>query len=275
MTHPLLHETIWYDQCKHLDAERTLQEQLVTKQADGSEKQYMKSSLSKQAPQISLVDEIAQVRQHIKNSLMSGDAGSVKGCSTQDVSEMVSQLQHLEIENTNIKNIIANLTNLVSNLDARVNALENKNTLAATTETNKLQPPKPVAKNDDDDIDLFGSDEEEDQEANKLREKRLEEYQQKKSKKPAVIAKSSVVLDIKPWDDETDLKLMEKQVRKIETDGLLWGAARLVPLAYGIHKLQISCVVEDEKVSIDWLQEKIEELEEVVQSVDIASFNKI
>lgn len=69
---------------------------------------------------------------------------------------------------------------------------------------------------------------------------------------------------MKPWDDETDMVAMEKVVREIGTDGLLWGAAKLVPLAYGIHKLQISCVVEDDKVSIDWLTEEIEKLEDFV-----------
>jgi len=44
-------------------------------------------------------------------------------------------------------------------------------------------------------------------------------------------------------------------------------AAKLVPLAYGIHKLQISCVVEDEKVSIDWLQETLQEIEEYVRNM--------
>lgn len=82
-----------------------------------------------------------------------------------------------------------------------------------------------------------------------------------------MIAKSSIILDVKPWDDETNMKAMEELVRKIETDGLLWGAAKLVPLAFGIHKLQITCVVEDEKVSIDWLQEQIESLEDLVSSV--------
>lgn len=57
---------------------------------------------------------------------------------------------------------------------------------------------------------------------------------------------------------------LEKAVRVISTDGLLWGAAKLVPLAYGIHKLQISCVVEDDKVSVDWLTEEIEKLEDFV-----------
>lgn len=58
-------------------------------------------------------------------------------------------------------------------------------------------------------------------------------------------------------------------------DGLLWGAAKLVPVGYGINKLQIMCVIEDEKVSTDLLSEQIEAFEDVVQSVDIAAFNKI
>ena len=62
---------------------------------------------------------------------------------------------------------------------------------------------------------------------------------------------SSVVLfvDVKPWDDETDMKEMENQVRTIEMDGLLWGQALLKPIGYGIHKLTINCVVVDDKVS--------------------------
>ncbi|XP_015378953.1 PREDICTED: probable elongation factor 1-beta [Diuraphis noxia] len=92
---------------------------------------------------------------------------------------------------------------------------------------------------------------------------------------PTLIAKSNIILDVKPWDDETDMKELEKAVRQVTTDGLLWGASKLVPLAYGIHKLQISCVVEDEKVSIDWLQETLQEIEDYIQSVDIAAFNKI
>ncbi|XP_034834557.1 elongation factor 1-beta' [Maniola hyperantus] len=129
---------------------------------------------------------------------------------------------------------------------------------------------------DDDDVDLFGSgDEEEDAEAARIREERLQAYADKKSKKPALIAKSSIILDVKPWDDETDMAEMEKQVRTIEMDGLLWGASKLVPVGYGINKLQIMCVIEDDKVSVDLLTEKIQEFEDFVQSVDIAAFNKI
>lgn len=135
------------------------------------------------------------------------------------------------------------------------------------------QPAKPAA--DDDDVDLFGSDEEEDAEAARVREERLKAYAEKKSKKAAVIAKSSIVLDVKPWDDETDMKQMEEKVRTITMDGLVWGASKLVPVGYGINKLQIMCVVEDEKVSVDDLVEEIQNFEDYVQSVDIAAFNKI
>ncbi|KAH8355225.1 hypothetical protein KR093_009165 [Drosophila rubida] len=139
--------------------------------------------------------------------------------------------------------------------------------------TTVAAPAKPA--DDDDDVDLFGSDDEEDEEAERLKAERVAAYAAKKSKKPALIAKSSVLLDVKPWDDETDMKEMENNVRTIEMDGLLWGASKLVPVGYGINKLQIMCVIEDDKVSIDLLQEKIEEFEDFVQSVDIAAFNKI
>merc|ERR1711868_57347 len=129
---------------------------------------------------------------------------------------------------------------------------------------------------DDDDVDLFGSDEEEDDEEKKrITEERLKAYHEKKSKKPALIAKTSVLLDVKPWDDETDMDAMLKSVKSIEMDGLLWGASKLVPVGYGIKKLQVMCVVEDAKVSIDELQEKISEFEDFVQSVDVAAMNKI
>merc|ERR1712042_411832 len=128
---------------------------------------------------------------------------------------------------------------------------------------------------DDDDIDLFGSDDEVDEEAEKIKAERLAAYAAKKAKKPALIAKSSILLDVKPWDDETDLGEMEKAIRTIEKEGLLWGKAEKKPIAYGVFKLTISAVVEDDKVSVDWMEEKICEFEDFVQSVDVAAFNKI
>merc|ERR1712027_28871 len=129
---------------------------------------------------------------------------------------------------------------------------------------------------DDDDVDLFGSDDEEDDEEKKrITEERLKAYNEKKAKKPKVIAKTSVLFDVKPWDDETDMEAMKDACKSIEMDGLTWGATKLVPVGYGINKLQIMCTVEDEKVSIEELSEKMAEFEDFVQSVDVAAMNKI
>lgn len=55
--------------------------------------------------------------------------------------------------------------------------------------------------------------------------------------------KSVVTFEVKPWDDETDMAMLEQKVREIEMDGLVWGASKLVPIGYGIRKLQITLVV--------------------------------
>ena len=86
----------------------------------------------------------------------------------------------------------------------------------------------------------------------------------KEAKKGVLIAKSNILLDVKPWDDETDMAALEAEVRKIETDGLLWGASKLVAVGYGIKKLQICCVVEDDKVGTDFLEEEITAIEDFV-----------
>ncbi|KAM4602218.1 elongation factor 1-beta [Polymixia lowei] len=136
--------------------------------------------------------------------------------------------------------------------------------------------PSSAPADDDDDIDLFGSDDEEESaEAARLKEQRLAEYNAKKAKKPALIAKSSILLDVKPWDDETDMVKLEECVRSIQMEGLLWGQSKLVPVGYGIKKLQIGCVVEDDKVGTDMLEEQITAFEDYVQSMDVAAFNKI
>merc|ERR1719447_2222267 len=121
------------------------------------------------------------------------------------------------------------------------------------------QAAAPAAEESDDDVDLFGSDDEE----------------EKESKKGKVIAKSNIITDIKPWDDETDMKELEAAIRSIAMDGLLWGTGKLVEIGYGIKKLQITCVIEDDKVMMDDLEEQIIAFEDFVQSMDIVAFNKI
>lgn len=65
---------------------------------------------------------------------------------------------------------------------------------------------------------------------------------------------------------------LEAAVRGIETDGLVWGSSKLVPVGFGIKKLQINLVVEDEKISLADLEEQIQGFEDYVQSTDIVSF---
>jgi len=72
-------------------------------------------------------------------------------------------------------------------------------------------------------------------------------------------------------DDETDMKALEESVRGVHKDGLLWGASTLVAVGFGIKKLQINLVIEDDKIGLDDLQEEIQEFEDYVQSTDIVS----
>ena len=48
-----------------------------------------------------------------------------------------------------------------------------------------------------------------------------------------------------------------------------------IDIAFGIQKLQIGCVVEDDKVLTDDIFEKIEAWENDVQSVDMVSMQKL
>ncbi|XP_010419794.1 PREDICTED: elongation factor 1-beta 1 [Camelina sativa] len=126
---------------------------------------------------------------------------------------------------------------------------------------------------DDDDIDLF-ADETEDE------KKAAEERQaaKKDTKKAKESGKSSVLLEVKPWDDETDMKKLEEAVRSVQMPGLTWGASKLVPVGYGIKKLTIMMTIVDDLVSVDNLIEDhltSEPNNEYIQSVDIVAFNKI
>ncbi|CAJ0568666.1 unnamed protein product, partial [Mesorhabditis spiculigera] len=190
---------------------------------------------------------------------------------------ILDELKKLRQENGEIKNQIAALRELIQGI-AKVGisgapAAASSTSASAPKEEKKEEKKEEAA--DDDDFELFGSDDEEDEEKKKIVEERLKAYAEKKSKKPGPIAKSSVILDVKPWDDETNLDEMEAHVRSIEMDGLVWGGAKKIAIGYGISKLQIITVIEDAKVSVDDLQEKIQEFEDHVQSVDIVAFNKI
>nr|DAD37274.1 TPA_asm: hypothetical protein HUJ06_007915 [Nelumbo nucifera] len=98
-----------------------------------------------------------------------------------------------------------------------------------------------AAEDDDDDVDLFGEETEEEKKAAEERAAAMKASGKKKES-----GKSSVLLDVKPWDDETDMKKLEEAVRSVQMEGLVWGASKLVPVGYGIKKMQIMLTIVDD-----------------------------
>lgn len=123
--------------------------------------------------------------------------------------------------------------------------------------------------------DLFGDDDEADAEAAKKAAEAAKDKAKKKKKE--VIAMSLVLLEVKPLDDTTDLDELAKKIfAEITQDGLYWKTEyKKEPVAFGIFKLIIGFSLEDEKVSVDDVVERIEGFEDHVQSVEIQAFNKI
>lgn len=77
------------------------------------------------------------------------------------------------------------------------------------------------------------------------------------------------------YDTETDLKALSEKIYELNIDGLVWNREpKILDVAFGIKKLQIGMVIEDEKVLTDDLFEKIEVWEEV-QSIDVVTMQKV
>nr|XP_020446983.1 elongation factor 1-delta-like isoform X2 [Monopterus albus] len=256
-------ENIWFDKRRYDEAEKCFYEGV---NGPSIQQQQVKTALQQ-------AKGYHKKRQH-RNS--SSHAGGDQ--------ELVSRMKSLEHENQTLHKVVEDLRAALQKLESRVAVLEKHPAPAAVpcakaapVQTAPVKQVKVENGDDDDDIDLFGSDDddEEDEELARIKQERLDAYAARKANKPTLIAKSSILLDVKPWDDETDMAKLEECVRSVQMDGLLWGASKLVPVGYGIKKLQINCVVEDDKVGTDILEEEITKFEEFVQSVDVAAFNKI
>jgi len=119
------------------------------------------------------------------------------------------------------------------------------------------------------------SDDEDDESEKRIAKIAAEKIAADKAKgKVAPIEKSSLILDIKPEDSETDMAKLEADVRALAQDGLTWTEGRLVPVAFGIKKLRIMAVIIDSKVSTDDLRERIEALPGI-QSTDLYAHTKL
>lgn len=151
----------------------------------------------------------------------------------------------------------------------------------------------------DDDIDLFGDDDGSDME--KLKAKKKEEAG---GKKKEVVNKSSLVIEVKPASADSDLDEIARLAKAIKVEGMTWGeAVKKVPVAFGLFKLQLSCVILDDVVNTSDITDQLEALgmteeqkeklrkrqecedeedededeepEGLVQSAEIVSFNKL
>ena len=59
--------------------------------------------------------------------------------------------------------------------------------------------------------------------------------------------------------------MSEKIYKELVLDGLVWNKEpKIVPIAFGMNKLQLGCVIEDAKVGTDDIFEKIEAWEDEV-----------
>ena len=131
---------------------------------------------------------------------------------------------------------------------------------------------------DDDDFDVFGDDDDEEAEAPK--ESRAEMLARlKKEAELRTIAKEAkqrtlVGLEIKPWDTEQDLMVLWKKITETVTqDGLKWAEnCHLQEVAFGIKKI-VTTFTMGASNSSDDVVEKIEAMEDEVQSVEVTSMN--
>ena len=65
-------------------------------------------------------------------------------------------------------------------------------------------------------------------------------------KKEKAVEKSLVVLEVKPWEADVDLKMVWEKIKEYTQDGLTWGESyKLEPVAYGIMKLVMTATIVD------------------------------
>ena len=120
-------------------------------------------------------------------------------------------------------------------------------------------------------------EENEEDEFNLLLNKIYEEKQNKSNNKnnENEIHYSFVLLEIKVWDSEQDLDALAKKIQNIEKEGLVWKKEyKLKEIIFGIQKILMGLIVNDDIISIDEIIDEIQSWEDEVQSIEMA-FNKL
>ncbi|RVE73670.1 hypothetical protein OJAV_G00033590 [Oryzias javanicus] len=209
----LAKEKIWFDKPRYDEAEKRFYE-------------HKNGGAVQTTPDVganAILQDIARARENIQKSLAGLKTSLCSRGSAQpslnhqsllnagsnnpaDQGEIISRINSLELENKSLHKVVEDLRAALSRLECRVAVLEKppasvtaappRSCTNGSAVQQKSSAPAKEDEEDDDDIDLFGSDD--DEEADKLKEQRLKEYAEKKAKKPAIIAKSSILLDVKP-----------------------------------------------------------------------------
>jgi translation elongation factor EF-1beta len=144
----------------------------------------------------------------------------------------------------------------------------------------KKEAPKPKPKDEDDDMDDMFGDDDEDEVLDAAALKAAKDAKVKAAKDAVKVDKkvdrTQCVFEIKPWDAELSLDDLAAKIKATSFNGLTWGEAhKLVPVAFGIKKLVVSCIVIDELVALDDVTDLIEGFSDEVQSVDLATMNRL
>ena len=140
----------------------------------------------------------------------------------------------------------------------------------------KKEEEKKEEKAEEEGLDLFGEETEEDKKAKEeMKKNRKKEKEGKKDKKKEV-DKSHVILEVKGWEAEQDLEALAKKIiSTIKKDGLSWNTGyKLEEVAFGVKKLIIAFLAEDDKCSVQEIVDELESWESDIQSVEVVSFNK-
>ena len=132
---------------------------------------------------------------------------------------------------------------------------------------------KKEEKKEEDDMDLFVEETEEDKIA---KEEMKKKNKDKKKGKKKEVDKSHVILEVKGWEADQDLEALAKKIiNTIKKDGLSWNTGyKLEEVAFGVKKLIIAFLAEDDKCSVQEITDELESWENDIQSVEVVSFNK-
>ncbi|KAF1742016.1 hypothetical protein MXB_1183, partial [Myxobolus squamalis] len=93
-------------------------------------------------------------------------------------------------------------------------------------------------------------------------------------KKKEKVEKSLVVFDIMPLEATTNFEELIALIKKIKLQGLEWGEFSLEDFCYGIKKLRVACLLENEITSTDQIEELILDLDAYVQTTPFETYSK-